>query len=209
LIRACIRPDAVAKSDVPAVTVTTERSEQERLGQERLEIDLKTMGPRLGPDTPKVMGALKKKDYSYDAGRDELTVLDHVFAPGEFTRRWDPADPATTAALPGARGLVRLDITTTPELEAEGLARDVMRLVNQVRRDDGLHVSDRIHLVLDPGHHADLRAALEAHRTMVMEETLALDLELADERRPLAEAHRAELPDGRAIHLALHRIHRS
>jgi isoleucyl-tRNA synthetase len=187
------------------VNVKTVTLTDERLGEERLEIDLKTVAPRLGPDTPRVMAALKHHEFSYDAGTDELHVLDHVFAPGEFARRWDPADASTTAALPDARGLVRLDVTLTPELEAEGVARDVMRLVNQVRRDEDLHVSDRIHLVVDPGHHDDVRAALEAHRTIVMQETLAVDLQVADTSRPLSNGRRVELPDARALHISVHR----
>ena len=49
--------------------------------------------------------------------------------------------------LPGG-GFVVLDTEVTPELAAEGLARDVVRAVQQARRDAGLDVSDRIALVL-------------------------------------------------------------
>jgi isoleucyl-tRNA synthetase len=198
-----LRPfvDLIASEvNVKAVHLT-----DDQLGVERLEIDLKSVAPRLGPDTPKVMGALRKGDYTYDAGLDELRVLDHRFVTGEFTRRWVPSDPDTTAALPGGRGLLRLDTAPTPELEAEGLARDVMRLVNQVRKDENLHVSDRIHLVVDPGHHDDVRHALEAHRQMVAEETLAVEFQMAEAERPLSVSHRVELPDGRALHVAIHR----
>ena len=41
-----------------------------------------------------------------------------------------------------------LDTAVTPELAAEGLARDVIRAVQQARRTAGLDVSDRIWLVL-------------------------------------------------------------
>ena len=56
------------------------------------------------------------------------------------------ADPDSTSALPGNTGLIALDLRVTPELAAEGTARDVVRIVQQARRDAGLAVSDRIRL---------------------------------------------------------------
>ncbi len=53
------------------------------------------------------------------------------------------------AFLPGG-GFIVLDTHVTPELEAEGLARDVVRAVQQARKDAGLDVSDRIALQLWP-----------------------------------------------------------
>ena len=47
--------------------------------------------------------------------------------------------------LPGG-GFVVLDTAVTPELAAEGVARDLVRAVQQARRDAGLDVSDRIAL---------------------------------------------------------------
>ena len=57
----------------------------------------------------------------------------------------DPADQRAVAMLPGG-GFLILDTAVTPELAAEGLARDVVRAVQQARRDAGLAVSDRIAL---------------------------------------------------------------
>ena len=45
-------------------------------------------------------------------------------------------------------GVVALDIEVTPELEVEGRARDLVRLIQQARRDAGLDVSDRIVLTV-------------------------------------------------------------
>ncbi len=176
------------------------------LGAERYEVDLRTVGKRLGKDTPAVVQAMKAGDYRFEAdagpdGAGELVVADHRFGSTEYVRKLDADDPDSTAALAGGAGLVRLDCTITPELEAEGLVRDLAREVNEVRRKDGLDVSDRIRLVIDVGHHADVRGAIEDHRGFLMSATLAADLLIPD--APLRDAHRIELGDGRALHVSL------
>ena len=63
---------------------------------------------------------------------------------GEYERKLVATDPGATAELPGGNGLVVLDTDVTEDLAAEGVARDVVRAVQQARRDAGLDVSDRI-----------------------------------------------------------------
>ena len=56
-------------------------------------------------------------------------------------------DASAIGMLPGG-GFVVLDTAVTPELAAEGLARDLVRAVQQARRDADLEVSDRIALTV-------------------------------------------------------------
>ena len=65
-------------------------------------------------------------------------------AEGEYELRLVAADAEHSAPLPGGEGVVVLDTAVTPELAAEGLARDVVRVVQQARRDADLDISDRI-----------------------------------------------------------------
>jgi isoleucyl-tRNA synthetase len=75
----------------------------------------------------------------------------------------------------GGTGLVvDLDTTVTPELEAEGRARDVIRIIQQARKDADLHVSDRIELVV--GTDDELRSAIETHADQIRTATLAVSL---------------------------------
>jgi isoleucyl-tRNA synthetase len=71
-------------------------------------------------------------------------------------------------------GFTVLDLAITPELEAEGYARDLIRLVQDTRKASGLDVADRI--VLDIAVPADRVAAVETHRDLVAAETLAVAL---------------------------------
>ena len=75
----------------------------------------------------------------------------------------DPADQRAVGMLPGG-GFVILDTAVTPELAAEGLARDVVRAVQKGRRDADLDVSDRIALSLS-GDAGRCGAAVEATPT--------------------------------------------
>lgn len=70
--------------------------------------------------------------------------------------------------------MVLLDINVTPELEAEGLARDVVRAVQQARRDADLNVSDRIVLTL--GAEDTVQAQLTPHQDLIAGETLAVEV---------------------------------
>ncbi len=82
----------------------------------------------------------------------------------------ESADGVEVALLPSA-GFVALSTEVTPELAAEGLARDLVRGVQQARRDTGLDVSDRITLVI--GGSDAVVAAATTHADLIAGETLA------------------------------------
>ena len=164
------------------------------------------LGPRVGTDMQKLLRAAKEGDY--ELGADSVTVAGRTLADDEYELVLHGGD-ATTRVVPGSDTVVSLDTTLTPELEAEGIARDLVRAVNDARRAEGLHVSDRIRLVLDTNGHGDVRAAIDAHRGFIAAEVLAVELvEVGDEphHRHPGEGHRAELADGRAVHLAISRL---
>jgi isoleucyl-tRNA synthetase len=77
--------------------------------------------------------------------------------------------------LPGG-GFILLNTAVTPELAAEGLARDVVRVVQQARRAADLGVSDRISLSIAGTPVA--RQAMRMHEQLIANETLATAVEL-------------------------------
>ena len=139
-------------------------------GRFEIVVNARACGPRLGGDTQKVIRAVKAGEWELTAD-GTVTAGGVVLLPGEFTEKLVAADPDETAALPGGTGLVVLDTAVTPELATEGAARDVVRVVQQARRDAGLDVSDRIVLTLDgPGSVLD---AVRTHEAFVAGEVLA------------------------------------
>jgi isoleucyl-tRNA synthetase len=77
---------------------------------------------------------------------------------------------------------VALDLTVTPALRAEGLAREVVRRIQEARKAAGLAVTDRIAIrwatvPAAPGAAAELGAALAEHGAMIADEVLAVEFE--------------------------------
>jgi isoleucyl-tRNA synthetase len=71
---------------------------------------------------------------------------------------------------------VVLNTEVTPELEAEGAARDMVRAIQQARKDAGLNVSDRIRTSVTAS--MDIVEAVKAHENLVVTETLTVELGL-------------------------------
>ena len=112
------------------------------------------------------------------------------------------ADPESSAPLPGGEGVVVLDTEVTPELVAEGLARDVIRVIQQARRAAGLDVSDRITVALSAS--PAVLAAVEAHREFVAREVLASDVSPVP-GGALSTGFEGEVGDGEAIRVLVTR----
>ena len=91
-------------------------------------------------------------------------------------------------------GFVVLDTAVTPELAAEGLARDLVRAVQQARRDAGLDVSDRIALTVTGP--ADVLDAARTHEELVARETLATSVAYADGADGRDRSRMAVAPQG-------------
>jgi len=173
---AALEPFADLVRDEVNVKRVSFAKDVERFGRFVLKVDARRVGPRLGKDMKAVMTASKTGGWTLlDDGRVELAG--HTLDPeaGEFELVLQPSDDAgAAAALSGGAGVVALDTAVTPELEREGLARDLVRLVQQARKDAGLDVSDRIRLFVGGSDAA--RAAIEEHRAHVTEQTLADEL---------------------------------
>jgi isoleucyl-tRNA synthetase len=134
-----------------------------------LSVVPRALGPRVGGQVQQVIKAVKAGDWSLVDGAPVaagVTLLE-----GEYELKLVATDAEHSAPLPGGEGVVELDTVVTPELAAEGLARDVIRVVQQARREAGLDVSDRVSVVLEASD--EVAAAARAHAQFVAKETLA------------------------------------
>ena len=130
------------------------------------------LGPRIGKAVAAGHRAVKRGEWSQDATTNVVTAGEVQLADGEYSLKLVAADPTRSATLPANSGVVALDVDLTAELEAEGVARDLVRLVQQARRDAGLHVSDRIALTL--GVPDSIRRQIGPFADLITEPTLAV-----------------------------------
>lgn len=140
------------------------------VGRFDVVVNARVAGPRLGKDVQKVIKAVKTGNYTVaDDGTvtaDGIELID-----GEFSRKLVAVDPENTAEIPGGDGLVVLDTTVTPELEAEGWAADRVRGVQDARKASGFDVSDRITLTLSVPE--EKKAWADEHTETIAGEVLA------------------------------------
>jgi isoleucyl-tRNA synthetase len=160
--------------NVREVVLTDDASQ---VGDAVLRPDARTLGPRLGSDVQAVLAAARSGDWErIDDGR--VLVAGHELGPGDFELALQPRPGTAAASLRHHDDVVELDVELTDDLIAEGRARDVVRLVQQTRKEAELHVTDRISLLLAA--EAPVREAVEEHGAWLRSQVLATDLVVVD-----------------------------
>ncbi len=142
--------------------------------------NFRNLGKRFGKQTPIVAGAI--------AAADAAALAESLRESGTATVQVPEIDPngvEVTAddvliserpregwsVINDQGETVALDLEITPELRLAGLAREVIRFVQETRKSSGFEVSDRITLEWAAG--ADLAEAIEQHAALIADEVLA------------------------------------
>jgi isoleucyl-tRNA synthetase len=147
------------------------------LGRWRAKPDFKTLGPRLGPKVQAVAATLADDDGTLAASLAAGEPVEIALGDGASTSI-GPGDVQLVRDARSGMGVasegdvtVALELEITPELRREGLARELIRLVNDARKAADLEVTDRIELSVRTS--GEPAAAFDAHRTEIATETLA------------------------------------
>jgi len=145
-----------------------------------VEVDRGRLGPRFGALTNKIYDAVHESDPDAlaealsERGTVQLDVEgEAVELDGEDVRVRYRAVDGFAAALEEGRAVV-LDLEITPELKREGYARELIRAVQEMRKQAGFEVSDRIALYVDGD--GALGEALDAFEEKIRAEVLAESL---------------------------------
>jgi len=139
---------------------------------------MKTLGPKLGRRAPQAKEIFSKLDprileEAFTKGETYLLLMDSdsvVVEPADVAISRSYGD--TWAGSADIKTVVLLDKRVTRELKNEGFARDIIRNVQNLRKDSGLDIADRIALSLVTSA-VELRDAIDAFRDYIAHETLA------------------------------------
>jgi isoleucyl-tRNA synthetase len=198
-------PDQIME-ELNVKKVTLHDPAQGPLLSQEVKANMKTLGPKFGPRLKDVQTAI--------AGTPAATLAAQVQAGQPFELQMsggpvtlEPADVVVQQKAPeGWAGVadrgtqVLVDARITEELAREGMAREVVRHVQNTRKEADLQPEDRIALSLQTDS-AKLREAIEAYRDYIGGETLTVQWAAA----PLnGQAHRANVKvDGQPLTIEL------
>jgi isoleucyl-tRNA synthetase len=170
--------------NIKEIIFTSDEGKHVRL---KLKPNFITLGKRLG----KKLSLLQKELQKINSAQDKVLEFMNKFSSdnqevnlGEFSLRQKDIiferGPIDERLISSDKGVtVLLDNKITSELQQEGWAREIVNRIQNLRKDSGLEVSDRIDLeVIAPRKLAD---SVKKYQNYVMEETLSLDLEIKDE----------------------------
>ena len=147
----------------------------------RIRPNLKTLGKVLGKNMRAGQLAIealmqadiakieKDKTYPLSIGDETYNLtIDDFLITSEDIPGWEVASDGDVT--------VALDITLTPELEAEGTARDLVNKIQNIRKDRNFNITDKISVKLE--RHDAIIAAVEGYADYIKNEVLATELEM-------------------------------
>ena len=186
-------------------------SEASQLVNYQVLPDNKLLGPRFGAMFPKVRTALSAADpeqvaSAVQSGEPVVLEVDGqpvTVAPEEILVQTQPAEGLAVAADKFAT--VALDTKVTPDLRAEGLAREIVRRVQAMRKEADFDIADRITTYYQSN--GDLSEVFQAWSDYIKSETLSTQLVSAEP--PEGAYAETQKVDGQPVTLGVERVGRS
>lgn len=145
--------------------------------------DFKKLGPKAGNKMKDIAAAIQQLAGNDIEELESKGFLNFKFDHESFELLLEDVEiqskdlPGWQVAMQGGI-TVALDVQITRELELEGLARELVNKIQQLRKDTGLEVSDRIEIVLTAG--ADIVETINTFNGYICGETLADNLQITE-----------------------------
>ena len=144
------------------------------LYRNKIKINLRKMGPKLGKNTSKYMQAAN--DFKWIINEDEtVTLLDITLKKDEYILEKE-SNPGTEAReISDGNIIVSLNIDIDAELRIEGIARDILRAIQNKRKDENFDISDKINIKIY-GEHI-IEETIEKYGNYITSNSLAEKIE--------------------------------
>lgn len=130
--------------NVKNLVISNRLSEQANF---KLKINFPILGKRLPNKVKDIIAANKQNCWQENNGI--ITIAGETLTQEEASLLLEAKNTKGAQSLPNNKSLCILDLNITQELEAEGLARDLIRLIQQARKEAKLNVSDKINLDIE------------------------------------------------------------
>lgn len=132
----------------------------------------KVLGPKYGKDVQKIIQEAKAGNFTVLEGQ-RVEVAGVTLEPGEVELAYKGKEGVDIESEEGI--VVSLELEITEALYREGLMREIVRAVQDLRKEAGFEVSDHIQLLVKT--EGELEAAVTEHADTIKEETLAEELQ--------------------------------
>jgi isoleucyl-tRNA synthetase len=176
--------------------------------KKKIKPNFKALGPKYSKLMKQIAVLVGAMDQSQIASFEKEGYFDTIVE-GEAIRLVPEDVEILTEDIPGwqvaSEGslTVALDIHVTPELRLEGIAREFINRIQNLRKDSGFEVTDKIELTV--GRHPELAEALEKYGDYICNQTLAVKLNLVD-LSELAASQLIEIEPGLETALSVRKI---
>lgn len=146
-----------------------------------VEVDLKKLGAKYGEKLKDIIKDVKENKWK-DLNDGKIEIAGNVLEKDEYTIKLKPKDKNNTniQALSNNKAIIELDTKITQELELEGIARDLVRTIQQNRKDANLDISDRIKLSIKVSSPIIIKA-INNNENYIKNQTLAKNLQIVNE----------------------------
>ena len=147
------------------------------LYKNKIKINLRKLGPKLGKDVGKFMQAANNDEWIMNENKS-ITILDKTFLEDEYILEKESLPGTETRDIDSGNIIVSLNINIDEKLEIEGIARDILRAVQNKRKDMDLDISDMI--TINIFGESKINKSVEFYKEYIATNSLAKDITFKD-----------------------------
>lgn len=140
--------------------------------EKKINLNFAKIGPKVGSKIPNIMKAIKNNSWKINNNKLEIENLE--LDSDEYNVLWQ-SKKENIISVDNYDILIQLDLNVTKKLEQEGLTRDLIRIIQQYRKDVNLVINDKIELFIKTNYEF-LKESININKKYLQEQVLAIDV---------------------------------